>query len=229
MKERIVNILSNLKNVEEDLLALSDDIWLEIDHNDNEAIKNGTQFKLDFNQKNIKFTEASSTLAKLIEDFTKVSLYSNNDKASVEKYIKTKEVNKENKRLIAELNNRTPHTLREDFKYKRPYGIVFEGIPYENKKTWSEVYIQVCKHLYNKDTTLFKKLSNNPDHISSRGNHSFSTTPSNLRTATMCCNTTYVEMNLSANQIRDSIIRLLKTFKINQNDLSIFLREDRDA
>jgi hypothetical protein len=37
MRQRIQSILTNLEAVGEDLLALSDDIWLNIDHNDNEA------------------------------------------------------------------------------------------------------------------------------------------------------------------------------------------------
>jgi hypothetical protein len=36
-KERIQNILEQLDQTNEDLLALSNDIWLSIDHNDNQA------------------------------------------------------------------------------------------------------------------------------------------------------------------------------------------------
>ena len=45
MQEKIKNILSNLKAAQEDLLSLSDDLWLDIDHNDNDAIRNGVAFK----------------------------------------------------------------------------------------------------------------------------------------------------------------------------------------
>lgn len=38
MTEKIRSILTDLERVRENLLALSDDIWLSIDHNDNEAL-----------------------------------------------------------------------------------------------------------------------------------------------------------------------------------------------
>ena len=49
MRERIQSILTNLDAVGEDLLALSDDIWLNIDHNDNGALAEGVRFKTAFN------------------------------------------------------------------------------------------------------------------------------------------------------------------------------------
>ena len=49
MKNRIRTILTNLENVREDLLALSDDIWLSIDHNDSIAMDEGVKFKKEYN------------------------------------------------------------------------------------------------------------------------------------------------------------------------------------
>jgi len=223
MKERIKKILSNLKNVQEDLLALSDDLWLEIDHNDNEAITNGVQFKSEFNENNKQFSDAANSLSKLIQNHTNTSLY---------QQIESKEnqvSSVENERIIKELNNKEPHNLTEDFKYKRPYGFVLAGTPYKNKMTWSELYIQLCTHLLNTDHKIFNSLESNQEHVSNRNNKYFSSNPNELRSSQKCGASTYVEMNLSANQIRDSIKRLLKTYNIKHADLSIYLREDRDA
>lgn len=38
MNKSIRNILTDLEHVHENLLSLSDDIWLSIDHNDQEAL-----------------------------------------------------------------------------------------------------------------------------------------------------------------------------------------------
>ena len=40
MTDRIRSILQRLEQTREDLLALSDDIWLSIDHNDTQALVN---------------------------------------------------------------------------------------------------------------------------------------------------------------------------------------------
>ena len=51
MTDRIRNILQSLERVREDLLALSDDIWLSIDHNDNDAMQEGVAFKRKYNER----------------------------------------------------------------------------------------------------------------------------------------------------------------------------------
>jgi len=209
MKERVKKILSNLKSVQEDFLALSDDWWLEIDHNDNEAIDNGVHFKTKFNKRNKKFSDTANYLSELIQNHINTPLY---------QQVEGKE-----------LNNKEPHNLTEDFKYKRPYGFVLAGTPYKNKVTWSELYIQLCTHLSNTDQNIFSSLESKQEHISNRNNKYFSSNPSDLRSPQKCGFSTYVEMNLSANQIRDSIKRLLKTNNIKHTDISIYLREDRDA
>lgn len=45
MTDRIRSILEQLEQTREDLLALSDDIWLSIDHNDSQALEEGVAFK----------------------------------------------------------------------------------------------------------------------------------------------------------------------------------------
>ncbi len=44
MTDRIRDILEQLEQVREDLLALSDDIWNSIDHNDDQALDEGVAF-----------------------------------------------------------------------------------------------------------------------------------------------------------------------------------------
>ena len=72
MRQKIQNILSNLESIGEDLLALSDDIWLNIDHNDSDAVAKGAEFKIAFNNAVGEFSIVSSRLAQLVEEFTEV-------------------------------------------------------------------------------------------------------------------------------------------------------------
>jgi hypothetical protein len=227
MQNRIKNILSNLKNVQEDLLALSDDLWLEIDHNDNEAIKNSVAFKADFNECNASFTQSANKLSDLIQNYTNTTLYTQENAPPQSQSLSQDRLERE--RITKELDKKEPRGLDEDFRYKRPYGFVIQGAPYGNKLTWSELYLQFCSYLQCVNSTKFATLGDDPDHISNRGNRYFSRRIEDLRGPQKCGPSIHAEMNLSANQIRDSIKRLLKTFQINQNELTIYLREDRDA
>ncbi len=51
MTDRTLQILRDLEAVRENLLALSDDIWLGIDHNDTQAMNEGVEFKRQYNAK----------------------------------------------------------------------------------------------------------------------------------------------------------------------------------
>jgi len=51
MTDRIRSILKQLEQTREDLLALSDDIWLSIDHNDSQALEDGVAFNKHYNGK----------------------------------------------------------------------------------------------------------------------------------------------------------------------------------
>src|SRR6266545_310217 len=51
MQERIREMLEDLEAVRENLLALSDEFWQSIQHNDPEALEEGVQFKRAYNEK----------------------------------------------------------------------------------------------------------------------------------------------------------------------------------
>ena len=51
VKRKIRTILNDLESMRKNLLSLWDEIWLDIDHNDSEALWEGTEFKLAYNEK----------------------------------------------------------------------------------------------------------------------------------------------------------------------------------
>jgi hypothetical protein len=55
VKEKIRTILNELESVRENLLSLSDDIWLDIDHNDSKAVQEGADFKVASNENMAEF------------------------------------------------------------------------------------------------------------------------------------------------------------------------------
>ena len=68
--DRTREILEDLEAVRENLLALSDDIWLSIDHNDPQALEQGVEFKRAYNDKAAAFDQVASELSALIQQYT---------------------------------------------------------------------------------------------------------------------------------------------------------------
>ena len=219
--DRTRAILEDLEAVRENLLALSDDIWRSIDHNDPDALDEGVEFKRAFNAKSAAFDTAGTALSALVQQYTQVNLEASESTGTGDRTA--------NDRISAELDRETPHTLDEDFTFKRPHGFILDGQAASGITTWRRMYELICLHLHNRDTPKFQALPTNPDYISSRGNPSFSTKSSELRLATPIAGGISAEINLSANMIRDLLRRLLATFGIPTANLRIYLRQDRDA
>jgi hypothetical protein len=223
MEERVRTILTDLERVRENLLALSDDIWLSIDHNDADALKEGVQFKLAYNQRLDSFTQSAEELSGLIQKFTSVPLN------APEPAEGGKKGSAENERIIRELDRSAPHTLEESFIYKRPYGFVLQGKAYQEVPTWRRVYELVCQQMAEKDPKRVAALPTNPKFITKYGHKAFSKDQKELRVGSHIADGVYVEVHFSANGIRDGIKDLLAEFGVDPADMAIYLREDRDA
>jgi hypothetical protein len=218
---RTRKILEDLEAIRENLLALSDDIWLSIDHNDPEALDAGVEFKRAYNAKAADFDRVATELSALVQQYTSVRL------EEAEKTGGTDCV--ENERIIAELNREEPHYLDEDFTYKRPHGFVLDGQGTTGITTWQRLYELVLQRLHDRDPERFRGLCSDPDFTTNCGNPTFTTDPTKLRKALEVRAGLFVESNLSANGIRDILHRVLTTFAIPTDQLRIFLRQDRDS
>jgi len=222
MKEKANQLREALERINEDLLALSDDIWLGIEHNDATALEEGVKFKKAFNEQQEGFARAAQGIIEVLEGYAAPE-----ESSSAE--ITPPRSRAQRERKIAELDRHVPHSLREEFSYKRPYGMKLEGEAYIGLKTWKAVYRQVLKHLLAKNKSVFSKLDRCEAAISRRGNAYFSKDKTAVRQAMSIGSGLYAEVNLSANLIRDSIARLLDEFSISHSEITFYLREDRDA
>lgn len=219
--DRTRAILEDLEAVRENLLALSDDIWLSIDHNDTEAMDAGVAFKREYNAKAAEFDRVAEELSVLVQQFTSVRLEAGEETGADD--------HEQNERIVRELNREEPHSLGEDFTYKRPHGFILSGQAASGISTWQRLYELVCRLLFQRDAARFAALVDHPDFISNRGNRSVTRDRDALRSALEINNGLYVECNLSANGICDMLRRLLAAFEIDPGEFKIFLRQDRDA
>ena len=219
--ERTRQILADLEGVRENLLALSDDIWISIDHNDPQALEEGVGFKRAYNEKMAAFDQLATELSALIQQYTSVRLEEGEETGADDR--------ERNERIIAELNREEPHSLDEQFTFKRPHGFILDGQGTTGITTWRRLYELLCQQLLRRDPDRFRALPDNADYRSTRGNRSFSRDAGELRFASLIGDGIHAEVNLSANSVRDMIRRLLGTFEIPADRLKLFLRQDRDA
>src|SRR5665648_584502 len=88
---------------------------------------------------------------------------------------------------------------------------------------------------YNNNLADFTKATNKisenlrNNFIIKRGNPLFSKKEQDLRVAEKMDDIFFIEVNLSANHIRNNIKQLLEYFSLNPTNMKIYLREDRDV
>lgn len=223
MKAKANQLREALEQINEDLLTLSDDIWLNIDHNDAEALEEGVAFKKAFNEQQAGFAKAAQGIIEVLENYVAPQTPDPTESTTASHNRTQKE------RKVAELDRHKPHNLKENFAYKRPYGMKLEGEAYTGLTTWKAIYRQVFKHLKTKDAQRFARLDQSEAAMSRRGNAYYSKDTSAIRQPNAIGCGLYAEFNLSANHIRDSIARLLNEFSIPHSKITFYLREDRNA
>ncbi len=221
MADRTREILEDLEAVRENLLALSDEIWTSINHNDPEALEEGVQFKRAYNEKMAAFDRLASELSTMVQQFTSIRLEEHEESGEDDEV--------QNERIIRALDRETPHSIDEDFEYKRPYGFILDGRGTSGVRLWNRLFTLICLELYRRDPARFRELLDRPENVRKRGGLLFSRDPARLRKAQKIADGLHAEINHSANGLRDVIRLLLATYEIPKDRLQIFLREDRDA
>lgn len=201
---------------------MPDDMLLSIDPRDNESLAQGTQFIMAYNDSLSQFTGSSAKIAQMV----KAHFGINPEEDDV---VKESSNRQQRERLIAELDQTAPHTLNENFTYKRPYGFILGETAYKGLKTWKTLYLLVLNMLQTADLEKFAALPETERFISNRGNQLFSANQVILCVGEKLPSCLYAEVNLSANMIRDNLHDLLEHFGLDLRTMKIYLREDRDA
>ena len=223
--KKINDIIGQLADVNEQLISLSDDIWLGINPRDNESVAAGTQFLQDYNLATNQLSQAAATIEQYLFN------YFRNDLEKVQSVVEHgNDDTIKNQRMINELDRGKAYTLTDNhnFTFTRPHSFVLEGIAYTNITTWKALYLEVLETLLVTNRTKFLELVNEERFISSRGNPLFTTQPEKLRLPQKLRTGFYAEVNMSANTIKNTILEILDHFDIDQSSLKVYLREDRD-
>lgn len=220
-EKTIASILKDLTNVHENLLSLSNDIWNSIDHNNPEKLDEGYQFKKEFNRLLDDFEKNKNDISVLVSQFTGV-------KVDEQPIIVNKE-DSENQRLIKELNKNEPHEIDEDFTFKRPTAFIFNGCAYTEMNNWTELYVQFVASAAKLNPAKIKEMANMTELISKQNKKYYSTDINDVRKPAKIMNDFFVETNLSANDFAKRIIEIINQLGMKTSDITIYLRQNRNA
>lgn len=123
------------------------------------------------------------------------------------------------------VDNTIEHTLKEDFTHKRPSSFKIDDKYTSIINTWQEMLLDTCKYLIKLDEEKFKQITKKP-RLNGRKSIYFSVDKKVMRKPVCIGSGIYVESNMSANGIRNLILKLLKEFNIPTNSFKVYLKAD---
>lgn len=134
---------------------------------------------------------------------------------------KTKKINYNKYRV----DDKMPYNLYYDYSHTRPAAFAIDNKPID-VSSWQDLYIKTCDYLYKKDKERFLKLIKDND-MQGRSRTYFSDSVDVLfKPKPIGDSKVFLESNLSANSIRNTIVKLLDKYGIPKNTYQIFLRAD---
>lgn len=123
------------------------------------------------------------------------------------------------------VDSQVVHNLHEDFTYTRPAAFEFKDNRVE-VRTWQQMLIKTCEMLMALDRERFVNFENDPT-MQGRKQKLFSTNPANIRSPHKLKDSElHVETNLSANAMRNLIVKMLQKYKLKPSEFKVFLRAD---
>lgn len=120
------------------------------------------------------------------------------------------------------------YTLIDDFTHKRPAAFSLLGKRFEALE-WKFIFLQTCEELVKINKDIFCGFLEDRT-LQGRKIAYFVKDPTGMRKPEKIAGTDiYVTTNMSANQIRNIILKMLSKYNIKRSDYVIFLRADYTA
>ncbi|NCD03811.1 MAG: hypothetical protein EOM00_12630 [Clostridia bacterium] len=112
--------------------------------------------------------------------------------------------------------------------FKRPAAFSFKDSKY-NVATWNGMLVKICGLLYQEDSSIFKEFVNDKG-MQGKRKARFSIDKNQLRKGIKVKGSdVYIETNLSANDIRKTILAMLEKYSISSDAVKLYLAKDLTA
>lgn len=118
-----------------------------------------------------------------------------------------------------------PHSLLENFTHIRPFGFTYRDGNLIETNTWKNLYIEVCKILFDMDE---KKFISFKDKTSMNGETKdyFSDTRESIDLPYLLRDKIYINTRFDANGFRDILLKAIKSYNLKVEDFKIFFKAD---
>lgn len=222
LKEEFPEEAINLSECLDLLLEAFDDIILGISKKSQIQIN-----KRDFTTVH-KYTELAEHISRYEKDLFNII---NNLEPESKTYMSESEFDKvEDIKTIPDYESYTvdfniSHTLYEDLTHKRPHSFEFNNERYE-VRTWQDVLLKTCEILFLNDEAKFMQFLKDPK-MNGKKVRYFSLSEEEMRKPIKINNTNlFVETNMSANAVRNLIIKMLQQYNYKISDFILYFRAD---
>jgi len=218
-QDKIKKNLDMFNAFKEFLLAIPEDIQLDLDAHDNKSWEIAQKFIKPFNENIDQFFKISEKIEVQITKYFSIDLEEERERSG----------EKNNSQIVNKLEETVPHNLTENFEKTHPYAFVLgSSVIYNPPKTLKNLYIITLKELHSQNAKLFSQLVDNAEFVNTRGTPYLSIKKTTfLNGVGKISSDLYADTNLGAKQITSRIIKLLKHYGIKQSDMKIYLQEDR--
>lgn len=126
---------------------------------------------------------------------------------------------------LFKVDSNIPHSLYDVYTHKRPAGFEIFGRRFE-ANDWKDVYTKTCEVLVDKNKEVFESFISDKS-LQGKKLQYFSKDSNVIRSPRKILGTDiFIMTNMSANQIRNNIEKLLRKYKIKITDYKIYLRAD---
>ena len=122
-------------------------------------------------------------------------------------------------------DEKMPYNLYYDFTHTKPAAFSIEGNRHEVRR-WQDLYIKTCEYLLKKDKTIFATFISDEDMQGKKRIYFSNNTDNLFKPKAIKGSNVYLESNLSANHIRNIIVRMLDKYDISRQQYQVFLSKD---
>lgn len=117
------------------------------------------------------------------------------------------------------------YNLYDNFTHKCPAAFSIEGVKVEARQ-WKDVLLLTCEILAKKNKERFYGFTSDPAMQGKKVNYISEMEGSMRKPVKLKNHDIYIETNMSANSIRNLLIKILKKYDIKITDYQIYLRAD---
>lgn len=117
------------------------------------------------------------------------------------------------------------HDLMTDFRYTKPAAFSLDEIRYP-ARMWKQMLVKICEILYQKNNKIFEEFLEDK-FMQGKTRKYFSRNEASLRNPEKIKESNiFVETNLSANSIRDMVMKMLDKYRIPYAAFKVYLSKD---